>query len=218
MEGPLAVVFLPVVVDHQHAGRQAVVHDGVRVLEHVPLVLVIHQLDPRVVLRRGEQRAVRQFAVGGEEALRRVAVGVAQILSRLAVVKRVARRRDAQGLVFEREAERLLAPDIPALRRDEQRRVLIPAVVAVEVDVDGRDAVRHLRAERDGTAPPRFVGKQIELDFRLRRVLREARRCGQQEREAEKVAHVHDSCSLLIISSLIHRRHSTPPVASGAGW
>ena len=186
VEIPLAVVFLPVVVDHQHAGRQSVVHDRVGVLEHVALVLVIHQFDPRVVLRHGEQRAVRQLAVGGKEALRRVPEGVAQRPPGLAVANRIARRRDAQGLAREREAERLLAPDVPALRRDEQRRVLIPAVVAVEVDVDRREAVRHLPAERDGTAPPRFAGQQSEREFGLRRVLRKARRCGAEEQEAEQ--------------------------------
>jgi hypothetical protein len=150
------------------AGMSAAQENGSAELESTG----IHQLDPRVVLRRGEKRAVRQLAVGGEKTLRRVAVGVAQILPRLTVAKRAARRRDAQSLVFEREPERLLAPDIPALRErrkwvrtlfvkasETQKEPPIPlrSCVALEIVVLTFAAAVQVPFRRLGLAPVQVV-------------------------------------------------------------
>ena len=88
--------------------------------------------------------------------------------------------------------------------------VLIPAVVAIQVDVDGRDAVRHLGAERDGAAPPGFVGQEVELEFRLRGVLREDRRGGEQDGKAKKTTDVHD------LFPVVHIMAVSPSVCNAA--
>ena len=62
IEHPCAVVKLPCVVNHHHAGRESVVFDGLGVGENVLLVLIVLQLDPGVVLRRFNQCEIGQLA------------------------------------------------------------------------------------------------------------------------------------------------------------
>ena len=59
---PHAISGLPRVIDHDHAGRQPGPHEPLGVLEHAFLVLVVVQLDPRVVLRRGEEHLLGNLA------------------------------------------------------------------------------------------------------------------------------------------------------------
>ncbi len=62
----IAVVLLPVVVDHQYASGEAVADNAPCVFQNVLLVLVVHQLDPCVVLRLREKNGGRQLAVRRE--------------------------------------------------------------------------------------------------------------------------------------------------------
>jgi hypothetical protein len=50
-----AVILLPVVIDHQDPRRVSVLDDGAGIGQNGLLVLVIHQLDPGVVLRMREE-------------------------------------------------------------------------------------------------------------------------------------------------------------------
>ena len=62
MELPHPVVFLPVIVDHQHAGGKAVGQDIVGIFADAVLTLIVDQLDPGVVLRLDEEQFVGDFA------------------------------------------------------------------------------------------------------------------------------------------------------------
>ena len=64
----------------------------------------------------GEEREVRQLAVGWEKVTGNVAVRVAQGLPRLTVIEGVTGRSDFQGIGLERKPESLFAPNIAALR------------------------------------------------------------------------------------------------------
>ena len=67
----VAVVFLPVVVDHEDSGREAVVHNAVCILQDVCLILVVDELYPCVVLRHIEEQVRRNRAGCGEMCLGR---------------------------------------------------------------------------------------------------------------------------------------------------
>ena len=51
MKLPHAVVLLPVVIDHQHAGGETVGQDVMGILANPVLTLIVDQLDPGIVLR-----------------------------------------------------------------------------------------------------------------------------------------------------------------------
>ena len=47
----IAIITLPIIVDHQDAGGQTIVEQVASIGQNVVLILVVHQLYPRVVLR-----------------------------------------------------------------------------------------------------------------------------------------------------------------------
>ena len=62
----IAVIALPVVVYHQYTCRETVVDDGMRIFENILLVLIVHQFNPGIVLRHGEEKCVGQLTVSWE--------------------------------------------------------------------------------------------------------------------------------------------------------
>ena len=62
----VSVILLPVVVDHEDSGREAVVHDAVGIFQDILLVLIINELNPRIILRHAEEK-VRRHGAGSRE-------------------------------------------------------------------------------------------------------------------------------------------------------
>ena len=56
----IAIVALPVVVNHQDSGGKAVVDNSVGITQDVLLILVVHQFNPCVVLGHGKEQRIGQ--------------------------------------------------------------------------------------------------------------------------------------------------------------
>jgi hypothetical protein len=89
MEVPCTVVFLPVVVDHQHAGRKTLGDDVAGIAADAILSLVVNKLDPGIVLWLDKEQLVRDLAIAGEEGAADVLEGrQKEILAQRKEVKR----------------------------------------------------------------------------------------------------------------------------------
>ena len=62
-EFPISIALLPIVINHHDASRVAIAQNSRRICANILLVLIVDQLDPCVVLRRGEQQWVWYLAV-----------------------------------------------------------------------------------------------------------------------------------------------------------
>ena len=74
----IAVVALPVVVNHEYTRRETVINDSMCIAEDIGLVLVVHEFDPCVVLWHGEEKGVRQRASSREILSLRCHIGIAK--------------------------------------------------------------------------------------------------------------------------------------------
>ena len=126
MEVPFAVVFLPGVVDHYDSRGQAVGKDAAGVIEHALLVLVVHQLDPGIVLRLAVEFFGRKLPGGGKMCGGSGPVGIGQIVARLDHLNVPFYQ---ERLALHAERKRLLAPHVAAVRQQQQRGYLIGAVI-----------------------------------------------------------------------------------------
>ena len=62
-ESPIAIAFLPVVVDHHDPRGITIVNNGFGIGTDVLFILVVDQLNPGVVLRGREQERIRDFPI-----------------------------------------------------------------------------------------------------------------------------------------------------------
>ena len=186
-ELPGAVILLPVVVDHQHSRRVALIDDCLGVLQHVNLILVIHQLDPGVVLRAREHQRVGEFPARREMHPADEREGFLERMALPAGLDGPVLGRDRERAAAEPVCEGLLAPDVAAVARNQQRLRLVTAVVSSKVAEQRGLAVRHPGSIHAQAAPPEFAGLQLELDMPWRRSRmveirgRETRRRGEQQ-------------------------------------
>ena len=60
---PISIAPLPIVINHHDAGWVAIAQNSRRICTNILFVLIVDQLNPRVVLRRSEEQRVRYFAV-----------------------------------------------------------------------------------------------------------------------------------------------------------
>ena len=77
-EVEVAIVALPIVVNHQYTRREAFINNRMCIAEDIGLVLVVHEFDPCVVLRHGEEEGVRQSACSWEILSLRCHIGIAK--------------------------------------------------------------------------------------------------------------------------------------------
>ena len=131
LEGKIAVVTLPVVVYHQHSCREAVIDDGMRIAKDILLVLVVHQFNPGVVLRTREEERVRQQTGRRESGRRSRLLCLAQGRTRFDFLQR---NRRTYLTVYGRENERLVAPHVFSLRREEERHELVVGILREEIE------------------------------------------------------------------------------------
>ena len=173
IEGPVAVVDRPAIVDHQHPGREALVDHPAGIGQHPVLArLVVRHLDPGVPLRTCEHRRARGSAVGREESRRGGAEGGAQRRLPATAEDHLGLTVGGQRAGVEGVGERALGPDVPAGAGDQQRRRLIrPGVrlvdragVRAQVPAVRSGSEGHQQAVRDGTAPPVLVPQESLVD------------------------------------------------------
>ena len=119
MKLPDAVVFLPVIVDHQHPGRKAVGQDVTGVPANAVLTLVVDQLDPGIVLGLGKETLVRDLARAGKVGAADIAEDVAQRLPVPTGLNLTGMRRHRKDTISECKLEGILAPDIASLVGDQ---------------------------------------------------------------------------------------------------
>ena len=156
MEAPDAVILLPGIVDHQHAGRVAVGKQRMGIVEHGLPVVVIAQLHPGVELGRDVECALRAAAVKGKMRLHAAEIPFPQ---GCAVLFQQDGRAalGAENPMVKGNRKGLLAPDRAAVAGDEERRALVAAPLAPQVDgIDAVRAQRHLCAVVHRAAPPKF--------------------------------------------------------------
>ena len=176
LEAPVAVAGLPGVVDHQHAGRHAVVQHGLRVGEDVLLVLVVGQLDPGVDLGRAEEERVGHLPARGEPRAHRVAVRLGERRAAL-LDDDVGGGLDRDFAVLQRELRLGVRPHHAPPVRQQEGRALVVVVVPPEVDFQIRlRRERHLRAEEVRGAPPVLAGSHLHGGRARENRAREARR------------------------------------------
>ena len=156
VELPRAVSELPRVVYHEHARRQAVVEHRLRVGEDVLLVLVVRELDPGVVLRRGEVEHVRLPACRREILTRREAERLRERTARVLGKDDLAAVGDKGDFPFrDRRLYRLGAPDDAAFVGQEKRRGGVGVVAYTQIALEvGRRVERHAPSESRGESPP----------------------------------------------------------------
>ena len=130
LELEVAIVALPVVVDHEDAFGESIVDDVVGILQNVFLILVIHELDPGIVLRFFEEELGRGCTLSREVVLAGVQVGIAQGFTGLGYLGFLVVRLDEKRIVVQSEPKGLVAPHITSLRRQQQGRDFV-----VEVDL-----------------------------------------------------------------------------------
>ena len=128
-EFPVAVIFLPVVVDHQYACGEPVVDDGMGVSQNVVLVLVVGKFYPAVVDRLVEKESRRAFPGGGKVLLHFGKVGVTQVLSFPCEAEGASVDLDRKSVLLGLETERSVCPDTSSLVGHEQRGCLVVEVL-----------------------------------------------------------------------------------------
>ena len=135
-----------------------------RVREDVLFVLVVGELNPRVVLRCGEIQKLRLLACRWKPRLRSVAVRLGKIAPGVFFEDYLALVRDERDFaVRDLHADRLLAPDGAAFVGAQERKRLVPVVldaqIAFEVALLGE---RHLAPEAVAQPPPLFMRKHSD--------------------------------------------------------
>ena len=131
LEGKIAVVALPIVVDHKHAGREPVIHDSVGVAKNVCLILVVHQLNPGVILRTCKEECVGQETTCGKIFSLSGQIGRAEIVS--GPFASHSFRSDNLAIV-NLETKCFVAPHIFSLGGEEERHELVIGILCEEVE------------------------------------------------------------------------------------
>ena len=134
-----------------------------RVREDVLFVLVVGELNPRVVLRCGEIQKLRLLACRWEPRLRSVAVRLGKIAPGVFFEDYLALVRYERNLTaYNRDADRLGAPDgAPLVGTQERKRlvtVVLYAKVAFKVGLPGE---RHRATEAVAQPPPLFPRQHL---------------------------------------------------------
>ena len=155
LEVEIAVVTLPVVVNHQYTGGEAVVDDSMGVTEDVRLVLVVHQFDPCVVLRHSKEERIGQETRSGEILRLCGKVGFTEGTARLDGSERIGRVYPA---ILSREYKGTIRPHIGAVRGKKERYELIVLVLRMEVE-SGLVGIGLISTETDGRSPPIGCGR-----------------------------------------------------------
>ena len=57
----IAIIFLPVIIHHEHTDWKIILQYMIRIFQDILLILVIHQFDPSIILRHGKEQRVRQI-------------------------------------------------------------------------------------------------------------------------------------------------------------
>ena len=183
IELPRSVAELPGIVDHEDARRKPVVEHGLRVGQDVLLVLEIGQLDPRVVLRRGEIQQLRFLACRREIGLRGKPKGLRKGLARVFGQDNSAAIRDEldRATADRRLDWRGTVQDAPPVRDKNGlglMRVIADAKIALEI---GFLVKRHLPSEVAAEPPPVLTGQHP--DGQLVRAGQACRRACQKQQK-----------------------------------
>ena len=164
MEAPKAVVLLPGVVDHQHAGGQAVGQHGPGIGQHALLVLLVEQLHPGVVLGPGVEQGLGGRWVEGKVGLHGGQIGLAQAAAGGLELQGRAGGLGAQHAGRKADGKPLVAPKVAALGGKEERHGLVAALFLAQVDgVIAAGGQGHAGAVVHGAAPPALPGKEAGL-------------------------------------------------------
>ena len=160
LEVEIAVVALPVVVNHQDSGGEAVVDDGVCIAQDVLLILVVHQFYPCVVLGHGEEQRI------GQQPRSRKILG---LCGKVCLSERAARTDGGEGIggvylaVLGGKNKRTIRPHIRTIGRQKERYELIVLVLHMEVE-SRLVGIGLVSTETHGRTPPvlRLCGEAQE--------------------------------------------------------
>ena len=130
----IAIITLPIIVNHQDAGGQTIGEQVASIGQNVVLILVVHQLYPRVVLRMREKQGVGQCPFGREMLLHECPISVAQGCALLLDAHLFVARIDVNALPIDREFEWAIAPDGAPTIGNEHARHLVVVVLAREIE------------------------------------------------------------------------------------
>ena len=126
MEFPFAIILLPGVVNHYYPGGKSVGKYAPGIFQHTFLILIVHQFNPGIVLWAAVEFGRRKITFGGEMCPGGRPVCISQGLSGSYYLN-VSVNDDPP--VFYGKNERVVTPDILAVRCQEQRCSLVGPVV-----------------------------------------------------------------------------------------
>jgi len=194
LEVEVPVVVLPVVVDHEDSLREAVFDSLAGIAHDVALVLVVHELDPGVVLRHGEEQLGGNRSRGREVGRRGGRIGVAETLSGVHGLECLVVGGEVEPPLLDPEPEGVFGPDVAAFGREQQRHGLVVVVDSREILFGELRRIGHPVSQGDEAAPPPLAGKRLYGLFE--RGLRCGRRQAGGEQEERKQAFFHSGRDL----------------------
>ena len=177
----IAIIFLPVVIHHEHADRKIILQYMTRIFQDILLILVIHQFDPGIILRHGKEQRIRQITGRWEMFGRSSHISILQRTARQYRLHLLIIGIQTQLSILDLKRKRLVTPNIPSLRRKQKRHVLIVQVLGREVEQTQVTFKRHLRSQADCTAPPFLSFERRYFRFVLARS-----KAGQCQENQEK--------------------------------
>ena len=77
------VILLPVIINHHYSTRKILFADLPCIIQHIRLVLIIHQFDPCIVLGLRKKQSIRQLTTGGKVLTASVQISIPQRTARL---------------------------------------------------------------------------------------------------------------------------------------
>ena len=164
------------------------VQHRLRVREDVLLVLVVGELDPRVVLRCGEIQKLRLLACRWKPRLRPVAIRLGKIAPGVFFEDYLALVRYKRNLpACNRDADRLDAPESAALVGTQERKRLVTVVLDAQVAFKvGLPCERHRATEAVAQPPPLFPRQHFD---RKRIRTTRGRACASSENDHDYFLH-----------------------------
>ena len=110
----IAVVVLPIVVDHKYADGESMLYYVVGIFFYIRLVLVVHQFYPRVVLWHRKKHILRDFSGRIKIHFRRAEIRVLQSFVGYYRLDLLKFAFDCNNPAFNGKFKRLVAPNIPS--------------------------------------------------------------------------------------------------------
>ena len=153
LEIPLAVILLPIVIHHQYSGGEPVVPNAPGIFQYINLVLVIHQLDPGIILRATKQQLIGHPRGAVKVTLPRMQEGLAQRPAGFASPQPGAVGLDQQTLLGCLDSQGIFRPDHIALARQQQGLALVAIGLPKQISLVAIGQ-RHLEPVIDYARPP----------------------------------------------------------------